>query len=49
MSSCAPSLLTEGIPASVLIVFGDCAHAPIDESVDEFNQQTLAYLQRRSR
>ena len=34
------------IPASELIVFEDCAHTPIYENPDEFNQQTLAFLQR---
>jgi pimeloyl-ACP methyl ester carboxylesterase len=29
-----------------LLVFEDCAHAPIYENVEEFNQQTLAFLQR---
>ena len=29
-----------------LVVFEDCSHAPIYENVDEFNQQTLAFLQR---
>ncbi len=36
------------IPASELIVFEDCAHAPIYENVDEFNQLTLEFLQRHS-
>ena len=31
-----------------LLVFEDCAHAPIYENVDEFNQQTLAFLHRHS-
>ena len=29
-----------------LIVFEDCSHAPIYENVEEFNQQTLAFLRR---
>ena len=29
-----------------LVVFEDCSHAPIYENVEEFNQQTLAFLQR---
>ena len=33
--------LTEGIPGSEIIVFDDCAHAPIYENVDDFNQRTL--------
>jgi pimeloyl-ACP methyl ester carboxylesterase len=28
-----------------LIVFDDCAHAPIYENVEEFNSRTLAFLQ----
>jgi pimeloyl-ACP methyl ester carboxylesterase len=28
-----------------LIVFDDCAHAPIYENVEEFNARTLAFLQ----
>jgi pimeloyl-ACP methyl ester carboxylesterase len=36
------------IPDSELIVFEDCAHAPIYENVGEFNQQTLAFLQRHT-
>lgn len=41
--------LTEAIPESELIVFEDCAHAPIYENVEDFNQRTLAFLQRHSR
>jgi 3-oxoadipate enol-lactonase len=40
--------LQEGIPGSELVVFEDCAHAPIYENVDDFNQRTLAFLQRHS-
>jgi pimeloyl-ACP methyl ester carboxylesterase len=40
--------ISEAIPGSELVVFEDCAHAPIYENVDEFNQQTLAFLQRHS-
>jgi len=36
------------IPATELIVFEDCAHAPIYENVEEFNRQTLAFLQQHS-
>lgn len=32
------------IPGSQLVVFEDCAHTPLYEKVDEFNQQTLAFL-----
>jgi pimeloyl-ACP methyl ester carboxylesterase len=40
--------LTAAIPDTELIVFEDCAHAPIYENVDGFNQQTLAFLQRHT-
>jgi hypothetical protein len=30
-------------------VFEDCAHAPLYEHVAEFNQKTLAFLQRHAR
>jgi pimeloyl-ACP methyl ester carboxylesterase len=43
----APAL-TESISGSELIVFENCSHAPIYENVDEFNQQTLEFLQRHS-
>jgi 3-oxoadipate enol-lactonase len=36
------------IHGTELIVFEDCAHAPIYENVEEFNRQTLAWLQRQS-
>src|SRR5712691_12401541 len=36
------------IADSEVIVFEDCAHAPIYENVDAFNRQTLALLQRHS-
>jgi pimeloyl-ACP methyl ester carboxylesterase len=40
--------LTEGIKNSELVVFEDCAHAPIYENVEEFNTRTLAFLARHS-
>jgi pimeloyl-ACP methyl ester carboxylesterase len=40
--------LSAAIPDSDLLVFEDCAHAPIYENVEEFNQQTLAFLHRHS-
>ena len=40
--------LSEGIADSEVLVFEDCSHAPIYENVEEFNQQTLAFLQRHS-
>lgn len=36
------------IQRAELIVFEGCAHAPIYEKVDEFNQKTLEFLQRHS-
>jgi pimeloyl-ACP methyl ester carboxylesterase len=33
---------------SELVVFEDCAHAPIYENVEEFNAKTLAFLTRHS-
>jgi len=38
----------EAIPGSELVVFDDCAHAPIYQNADEFNQQTQAFLLRHS-
>src|SRR5262245_47114220 len=40
--------LTEGIKDSELVIFEDCAHAPIYENVAEFNARTLAFLTRHS-
>ena len=40
--------LSEGIANSEVLVFEDCSHAPIYENVEEFNTQTLAFLQRHS-
>jgi len=40
--------LTEAIPGAELVVFEDCAHAPIYENVEEFNERTLAFLQRHT-
>jgi 3-oxoadipate enol-lactonase len=40
--------LSEGIAGSELIVFANCAHAPIYEITEEFNQRTLEFLQRHS-
>lgn len=36
------------IPGAELTVFEGCAHAPIYEKVEEFNQKTLAFLRRHS-
>jgi len=40
--------LTAAIPDTDLVVFEHCAHAPIYEDVDGFNQRTLAFLQQHS-
>ena len=40
--------LTQAIPDSELIVFEDCAHAPIYENVEEFNQRTQEFLHRHA-
>jgi pimeloyl-ACP methyl ester carboxylesterase len=40
--------LTSGIRGSELVIFEDCSHAPIYENVEEFNQKTLAFLQRHA-
>ena len=40
--------LSEGIADSEVLVFEDCAHAPIYEDVEGFNAQTLAFLQRHA-
>jgi pimeloyl-ACP methyl ester carboxylesterase len=38
--------MTGAIRRSELLIFEGCAHAPIYEKVEEFNQKTLAFLQR---
>jgi len=40
--------MTTGIRNSELLIFEGCAHAPIYEKVEEFNQKTLAFLQRHA-
>jgi 3-oxoadipate enol-lactonase len=40
--------LTKGIANSEVVVFEDCAHTALYENVEEFNQQTLAFLQSHS-
>ena len=40
--------IKNGIKGSELAIFETCAHAPIYESVAEFNEKTLAFLQRQS-
>jgi pimeloyl-ACP methyl ester carboxylesterase len=39
--------MTGAIRGSELLVFEECAHAPIYEKVEEFNQKTLTFLQRQ--
>ncbi len=39
--------LKNNIRGSELLIFEGCAHAPIYEKVEEFNQKTLAFLQRQ--
>jgi pimeloyl-ACP methyl ester carboxylesterase len=40
--------LTSGIKGSELLVFENCSHAPIYESVEEFNAKTLGFLKRHT-
>ena len=40
--------MTGTIRGSELLIFEECAHAPIYQKVDEFNQKTLAFLQRQA-
>jgi 3-oxoadipate enol-lactonase len=40
--------MKSGIGNSELLVFEGCAHAPIYEKVDEFNQRTLEFLRRHT-
>jgi pimeloyl-ACP methyl ester carboxylesterase len=40
--------LQRSIPQAELVIFEECAHAPIYEKVEEFNQTTLAFLRRHS-
>ena len=40
--------LKSGIPKSELLIFEACSHAPLYENVAEFNQRTLAFLQRHA-
>jgi pimeloyl-ACP methyl ester carboxylesterase len=42
------SPMQQNIARSEMVIFEGCAHAPIYEKVDEFNQTTLAFLQRHS-
>jgi pimeloyl-ACP methyl ester carboxylesterase len=38
--------MTSAIRDSELVVFEGCAHAPLYEKVEEFNEKTLAFLKR---
>jgi pimeloyl-ACP methyl ester carboxylesterase len=40
--------MSGAIRGSELLIFEGCAHAPIYEKVEEFNQKTLAFLRRHS-
>ncbi len=40
--------LTQGIRGAEVVIFEDCAHAPIYENVAEFNAKTLAFLQQHT-
>jgi 3-oxoadipate enol-lactonase len=40
--------MTTNISKSELLIFESCSHAPIYESVDEFNQKTLDFLRRHT-
>jgi len=40
--------MKNGIKRSELLVFENCAHAPIYERVGEFNQKTLSFLSRQT-
>jgi pimeloyl-ACP methyl ester carboxylesterase len=40
--------MKRSIRDSELLVFEGCAHAPIYEKVEEFNQKTLQFLQRQT-
>jgi pimeloyl-ACP methyl ester carboxylesterase len=40
--------MKNGIRGSELLIFEECTHAPLYEKVEEFNQKTLAFLQRHA-
>jgi pimeloyl-ACP methyl ester carboxylesterase len=40
--------LMQGIRNSELVIFEGCSHAPIYEKVEEFNQKTLAFLEKHA-
>jgi pimeloyl-ACP methyl ester carboxylesterase len=41
--------LKSGIRNSEVLIFDGCAHAPLYESVEKFNEKTLQFLQRQAR
>ncbi len=41
--------LSSGIPNCEVLVFEDCAHAPIYQNVEEFNRRTLAFLRQHAK
>jgi pimeloyl-ACP methyl ester carboxylesterase len=40
--------LRNAIPDSEMVIFENCAHAPIYEGVEKFNERTLAFLRRHA-
>ena len=40
--------MKNGIKRSELLIFESCSHAPIYESVSEFDQKTLSFLSRQT-
>jgi pimeloyl-ACP methyl ester carboxylesterase len=40
--------MTRNIRGSELVIFEGCAHAALYEKVEEFNQTTVAFLQRQA-
>jgi 3-oxoadipate enol-lactonase len=40
--------IREAVAGCEIVVFEDCSHAPIYENVEQFNGQTLAFLQRHA-
>jgi 3-oxoadipate enol-lactonase len=43
------SRLKEGIPNSEVLIFEECAHAPIYEKIEEFNGKSLNFMKRHAR
>jgi proline iminopeptidase len=40
--------MVEKLRSSELLIFEDCAHAPLYENVQEFNEKTLQFLLRQA-